>query len=238
MSGLIRVGRRVGNKYPTFPGFTPIISLTKSTKFGSISPYELKTDEGIILENAYQFCKIYEEVPFSRQVYSRFDQRVIWEHPTERHVRPLSTKPGFGELTPDFFAWQMKGFSCPYPVRYPVGYGHRQECLGSYYGGKILSYIESRHEIYLPLMTSALAKAPQFHELVARHKKGENLLIIEIDGPHEESLEYYKKNYGVADDWIINNTIEASISNLNIMINDPLHPFGHGYCIALSILSS
>ena len=56
---MIRVGRRIytNGKFtdPSYEGFTPIICLTKSTEYGSLGPYELKDEDGRIMENSYQF---------------------------------------------------------------------------------------------------------------------------------------------------------------------------------------
>ena len=55
--GQIRVGRRKyargGYTDPSFPGFTPIICLTKSTAYGSLSPYVIKDEKGRIMENVW-----------------------------------------------------------------------------------------------------------------------------------------------------------------------------------------
>ena len=59
---------------------------------------------------------------------------------------------------------------------------------------------------------------------------------MEVDGPHQESLSYYKTMYGVPDDFIIGNTMLCTQSNLDLMLNDPKHNFGHGYCLAWSLL--
>jgi hypothetical protein len=75
-----------------------------------------------------------------------------------------------------------------------------------------------------------------FRELVVRLQNGENLMIVEVDGPHEESLGYYKSLYGVGNDFIEDNSMEATPANIEIMLNDAKHPFGHGYCLAASLL--
>lgn len=53
--GEVRVGTRLynGGKYydPSYPGFTPIIVLTKSSKYGSLGPYVLRDEKGRIFEN-------------------------------------------------------------------------------------------------------------------------------------------------------------------------------------------
>lgn len=68
-------------------------------------------------------------------------------------------------------------------------------------------------------------------------KDGKNLLIVEVDGPHGESLDYYKKKYKVDDNFIEDDTILATKENLKIMLNDTKHAFGHGYCLAVALLN-
>ena len=57
-----------------------------------------------------------------------------------------------------------------------------------------------------------------------------------MDGPRSESLDYYMETYGVSEDWINRDTILVTLDNLNIMISDTKHPFGHGYCLAMALL--
>jgi hypothetical protein len=95
-----------------------------------------------------------------------------------------------------------------------------------------LDYIEARKNIYLPEYIKCIKNLVKFRELEKRIEKGENLLIIEVDGPHQESLDYYKEKYGVSDDFIEESTILATKENLDIMLNDEKRPFGHGYCLA------
>jgi hypothetical protein len=244
--GQVRVGRKVDSNVPNFPGFTNIICLTKSSPYGDLSPYVLKDEYGHLLENVWQFAKVYEKVPRSLQRYSQWDPRIIWDHPEEIHC--TKDTEGDNKLTLEYIKWRIKGFNNNDPVRYPVGYNptHRQACIGSLWGEgeyhldnplKFLNYIEARKEIYLPIYLQSVQKEPKFIQLKERLEKGENLLIIEIDGPHQESLNYYKDQYGVNDSFIENNTILVNETNMNIMLNDAKHPFGHGYCLALALSS-
>lgn len=237
---MIRVGRRIysgkGFKDPSFPGFTPILCLTQSSPYGELGPYVVTTEKGVVFENLWQFSKLYESVPESKQTYSRYDSTVIWEHKAEKHVDSK------GNPTEAYWAWREKGFNCPYPVRYPVGMRHRGRCLCALWEKEEntfyeLDYIEARKNIYLPEYIKCIKKLPKFKELSERLKKRENLLIIEVDGPHEESLDYYKEKYGVKDDFIENSTMLATKENLDIMLNDEKHPFGHGYCLAWGLLN-
>lgn len=143
-----------------------------------------------------------------------------------------------GHILPAYKEWREKGMTAPYAIRYPVGFENRHCCLFSLKEENSfpLNYIESRKAIYVPSYCDLVRKQSLFDELKIRLNKGENLLLLEIDGPHSESLPYYQKKYGVDDSFIENNTMEATEENLNIMLNDEKHPFGHGYCLAMALL--
>lgn len=126
-----------------------------------------------------------------------------------------------------------------YPVRYPVGYNNMQKCLFAVKDNdpdRKLDYIEARKEIYIPLYCQLVKENNKFLELKERLNNGENLLIIEVDGPHQESLQYYIDNYYADNDFIENDTMIATEENLSIMMHDPKHPFDHGYCLAVALL--
>jgi hypothetical protein len=241
---MIRVDRRIYNsdgtyQDPFFENFKPILCLTKSTKYGSLGPYELKNEKSQIMENIYQFSKVYETVPKTIQRASRYDATIIWNYPTEKHVNKISEEEF--EILPEYYEWRNKGFNSEYAIRYPVGFNNRSKCLFAIKdidaeNITLLDYIEARKEIYLPLYISIVQNKPQFQELKKYLDKGINLLIIEVDGPHEESLNYYMKKYKVNSDFIINNTILVTEDNMKIMLNDEKHAFGHGYCLAIALL--
>jgi len=238
---MIRVGRR---KYesngsftdPAYEGYTPILCLTKSSPYGEIGPYLLKDDKGRIMENIWQFSKVYQQVPAVKLFKSRYDKTIIWEHPAETHTNSK------GKPNEKYWAWREKGMIAPEAIRYPVGFGNMHTCLYALKENadgtmsEPLDYIEARKQIYLPLYCSMVKTKPKFIELKKRLDKGEKLLIIEVDGPHQESLSYYKEEYQVPNNFITNSTIRVTEVNMQIMLNDPKHPFGHGYCLALALL--
>lgn len=232
--GRVYVGRIVDGpgglpKQPSKDGYTPVVVMMKSyKKYYPLSPYALTNEQDHIMENIWQFSKVYEEVPKSTQRYSRYDARVIWEWPNEVHYD--------GEnLTKEYWKWRKAGMSNLEAVRYPVGFNHRHKVLFSYHNGEKLDYVESRKKLYLPLYTELVKEEAVFDKLQERHLNGENLLIIEVDGPHQESLEYYQEKYDVSHRFIKDNCIRCNRKNLNIMLNDLKHPFGHGYCLAAAI---
>jgi len=129
--------------------------------------------------------------------------------------------------------------NCKYPIRYPVGYNHRSKCLFAIKdlnNPVPLDYVQSRIQIYLPLYVELVRKEAQYTELLNKVRRGENILIIEVDGPHQESLDYYKEKYNIGDDFIQNKTMLCTKENLNIMLYDTKHAFGHGYCLAVALL--
>jgi hypothetical protein len=236
---MIRVGRRKYNNNgfidPSYPNFIPIICMTKSTEYGDLSPYALVDEKGRNMENLWQFQKCYEYVPTSRQTFSKYDPRVIWNHPHEIHIDDN------GNITDEYWNWRNKGMNAPDAIRYPVGFNHRKNCLFSLkdLGNNMylqLDYIDARKEIYLPLYTKYVKNKQKFLKLKKMLKEGKNLLIIEVDGPHQEDLQYYKDKYNVTNDFIEKDTLLATKQNLDIMLNDTKHPFGHGYCLALALL--
>ena len=188
------------------------------------------------MENIWQFSKVYKNVPYSKQYYSRWDRTVIWEHPAETHI--IYTGLGVPVLTIEYQDWREKGMNNPYPVRYPVGISHRNKCLYAIRAlmEEHLDYIQARKDIYLPVYMELVKGQKQYDLLLSKLRNGHNLLIVEVDGPHQESLPYYKTEYGVSDDFIIGNTMLCTKTNLELMLNDPKHNFGHGYCLAWSLM--
>lgn len=260
---MIRVGRvRYESKgkasipiFPSYPNFESIVVLMKShSKWGDLGPYDLINEDNELFENYYQFYKCYEYVPATTQYYSRYDKTVTWNHPNEVHFSIKNNKP-----TKEYWNWRNKGLKNKYYVRYPVGYYHRHKCLFSlikrdniseddkknpkfidcdemgFY--EKLDYIEARKELYMKEYCRLVKKEPKFVELQEKLLRGENLLILEVDGPVQESLDYYKSNYNVDDNFIENHTMLINEKNFNIMLNDPKHPAGHCYMLAVALLN-
>lgn len=240
---MLRVGRCSYTKsgkvtYPSYENFTSIIVMMRShSKYYPLSPYFLKDAKGRIMENIWQFSKCYEKVPATIQRASRYDNTKIWTHGAEVHLDANDN------MTDECLAWRIKGMNNQYPVRYPVGYDYRSNCkfaLAENPDGTIspnkLDYVSARKAIYLPVYCSLVRGEKLFEHLQKRLNKGENLLIIEVDGPHQESLEYYKEKYGVDDTFIENSTVLINNVSIPIMLNDDKHAFGHGYCLAMALL--
>lgn len=240
---MIRVGRRIYNNStgsytdPHYDNFKTCLVLTASSQYGSLGPYVLKDDNGRIMENIWQASKIYKEVPDVVQKYSRYDNKIIWQWKKERHVDDN------GVILPAYWNWRQHLMDNNYAVRYPLGFGKNKLCLyaimdkddGSYEYN--IDYINARKKIYGPVYCDLAKKQKQFKDLQKELNDGNNLLITEVDGPHGESIDYYKNKYGVNDNFIENNTMLVNEENIKIMLNDDKYPFGHGYCLACALLN-
>lgn len=221
--------RREGTDY-IFPDTEKILSLTKSSPYGELGPYCLKID-GKIFENVWQFAKIYRTVPEVNVREHRYSSN-FWSWPAEMH---LDGEKKYSNITKEYWNWRNTGMNCSFPVRYPVGYNTRHKCLAHVWKGKFLDYITARKKIYLFHYIQEVIKEEKFLKLVKKIENGQDITIVEVDGPKGE-LEYYQEKYNVNDDFISNFVMSGTEENLKIMLNDEKYPFGHGYCLAYALL--
>lgn len=236
---MIYNGIRIKGEDYIQPNTEKVLSLTAGTPYGELSPYLMKRN-GIIMENEWQFSKLYEAIPSVNEREHRYSDN-YWSWPGQVHVDRRKSSKLIECITPEYFEWRRAGMECSFPVRYPVGYEYRHKCIGCYFvnsSGKarILDYITSRKKLYIPLYLEIIEKLPLFHKLLSKVKSGTSITIVEVDGPHQESLPYYKEKYNMTDDFIVNHVMESTIHNLDIMLQDDKHPFGHGYCLAVALL--
>jgi ribA/ribD-fused uncharacterized protein len=243
--GKIKVGRRAyrGRGFtepPCPPGYTRIVVMIRDDpsrgEYGGLSPYTVTTPDGVIVENFWQFLKVYPRVPKVSVPASTNDPRIVWEYPEEVHIVD-------GEVTAEWDAWRKKGFASRNYIRFPVGDSPaaRAACQfslsispdGTIDTHRRLDYVTSRKETYGKVYCENVRRYALFKELQDRLRAGENLLIIEVDGPHMESQRYYRERYGID---VSSGTIDVTVENMRIMINDTKHAFGHGYCLAMELL--
>ena len=234
---MIRVARYIYNKpEPKYDNYEPIAVISMSnTKWRLLSPFFLKDGKGRLFENIYQFQKCYPSIP-KVQIKNSANE-IIFDHPAEVHfINDV--------VQPEYYNWRTKGENCQYPIRFPVGKHNSHKCLFSIPSGPNdninplirLDYVESRKKIYVKKYSALVKQTKDFLELKQMLSEGKNILIIDVDGPHQESLLYYKNKYNINDDFITNDSIEINENSINILLNDTKHPFGHGYVLAMSLL--
>lgn len=218
---------------PRLPsGVKPILIHTAATGLGGpLSPYQLRDRRGRLLENMWQFSKVYPAVTAQRQLRTRFrpSEPPIWEWPAEVH---LDKK---GNPTAAYWEWRRKGFAAEYAIRYPNGFAGRHNCAYSLgyrakegKPGPKLDYIAARKAIYCKLYVKLAVGHPALLKLQKLLDQGQSLCIIEVDGP---DLSYYVES-PIAD------RIRRGVLKIDgqevieYLLNDPGRPFGHGFVLA------
>lgn len=211
------------DRLPFKQGFRPVLIHVKEP----LSPYVLANEQGHLLENIWQFSKVYERVE-EQEIHlssKHPNSRIIWEHPAEVHIES-------GALTPAYFDWREKGMRNAYAVRYPNGFQGRHKCLYSFWEGEKLDYVAARKKIYCGEYARLAPPTKAFKELYsALHERGENLLLIEVDGP-DPTLTYPPYDQiSTANPCMIMNE-----KNIRLLVNDEKKPFGHGFVLAALLL--
>lgn len=226
-AGAVRVAKYYpGRSEPAAPeGYRNVLIHTSATGLGGpLSPYVLRDEEGCLLENVWQFSKLYGEVAAQR--VSLGPDHIIWEHPAEKHVNERT-----GEPTHAYWAWRAKGMNNRWAVRYPNGFEGRHSCLCSLWRDEKLGYIDARKKIYCAEYARLAPPTYAFQTLRAMLDEGINLQLLEVDGP-DPTLRYAPYDQISAEQPGLLIT-EATI---RLLVNDGRKPFGHGYVIAALLL--
>lgn len=119
---MLRVGKYnwKTKEMPVIDGFTNILIHTT----GPLSPYTMKDKNGAIMENWWQFHKIWRRVYKIKQPISRFCKNTRWEWKDEIHFED-------NQPTDAYEKWREAGLTHKIWVRYPNGFHHHKECIGS-----------------------------------------------------------------------------------------------------------
>lgn len=147
------------------------------SKWGDLGPYLLKDEKERILENIWQFSKIYEKTRKTTERSSRWDKTIIWEQNEEDHAIKISNEiteeentEGEGyfilrgqkyKVTKEYTSWRKRGKNSRKAIRYPNGYHGKTNVLtvlskNDYSESladkkwKSFTYIEARKALYCP----------------------------------------------------------------------------------------
>lgn len=219
-----------------------------NSKWKNLCPYLLKTDGnetcansgGILFENFYQGCKVYDVV-YENEVYpSRYymnnPKYLWWKFTPETVSGDVLINDNENKINYElYFRWRNDLWSCKNPIRYPNKIHRRKNtqfalCVDASGKETRLDYIACRKQIYVKEYIRLIKSLKEYTLLLNKLKKGENLLICEVDVPARNK----RGNYGL--DCDENNTCFMSIEKLEILLNDTSEAFGHGLCLAYSLL--
>lgn len=216
-----------------------------NNKWKSLCPYYLKTDGNeicdnpgnILFENFYQGTKVYDVV-YENKVYpSRYhmELKYLWWH-----FLPVNNEGDIivhnNEINHElYFRWRNSLWNCKNPIRYPNKINRRKNIQFSLIidrnGNETrMDYLQTRKEIYVKEYIRLVKQTPEYVILLNKLKNGINIMICEVDVPAQNKKGNYSKN---CDD---NNMCVLSLSHLELLLNDTNEPFGHGLCLAYSLL--
>lgn len=156
---------------------------------------------GPVKDNDGLICKIFEN-------YWQYSK--LWK--TAGHILPGTQC----EPTATWISFRAGGFEEKKGKRHPLPTKKYGYATCSIYNNKVYDYISSRKAIYVPVYKSLVEKLPIIGEMKKILDSGQNIMIIDGDGPD-------KKKYP--------NGLEMTQKNWDEMINDKA-PFGHGYVVA------
>jgi hypothetical protein len=217
-----------------------------NSKWKNLCPYLLKTDGnevyvnegGILFENFYQGCKVYDTV-YENEVYP---SRYYINNPKYLWWKYTPTNPSGDIIIDDgvinydnYFRWRDCLWKCKNPIRYPNKIHRRKNtkfalCIDREGTEQRLDYISSRKEIYVKEYIRLIKVLPEYAKLLNKLKNGENIMICEVDVPAKNKRGEYGND---CDD---NNICIMSIEKLEHLLNDTSEAFGHGLCLAYSLL--
>lgn len=217
-----------------------------NSKWKALCPYFLKTDGkeenanpgNVLFENFYQSIKIYDVV-YENSVYaSRFhtgNPKYQWWK-----FEPVNPE-GDVIISNDvinldvYFPWRNSLWNCPNPIRCPNKFHRKSKVLFSLLINEKgeqtrMNYITARKRIYAQEYIRLVKKLPQYAALLEKLSKG-NIMIGEIDVPAKHKKGIYGQNCDHQNICILD------LKLLEQLLEDESEPFGHGLCLAYSLLS-
>lgn len=238
-SNQMRVGKYnyKTRKCPDIPNYNNYLVHTKD----DLSPYVLKDESGCLMENIWQFNKIYRKVYRQNSLYNRFrPQDGGWKYPEEVHLDDKNN------VLPSYWNWRRQGMENKTPVRYPNGIIGRREVLGfimcingplsssnpekyEYTFIPIEKFDEARVKIYYKEYARLCRMTREFTRVQNLVRSGNKIQVCEVDGP-SKSDEY---PFNLAD----NNSLLITPEIVRGWLHNSSQSFGHGVCLCVALLN-
>lgn len=217
-----------------------------NSKWKNLCPYFLKTDGeemsfnsgGILFENFYQGSKVYnivyENEVYPSKYYINNPNYLWWKYEPETPSGDVIFQNN--NLNYDlYFRWRNSIWECKNPIRYPNKIHRRKNtqfalCIDKEGNEQRFDYISTRKELYLKEYIRLIKKLPEYTSLLDKLKNGKNIMICEVDVPAKNKKGIFGQ------DCDENDICYMSIEKLELLLNDPSEAFGHGLCLAYSLL--
>jgi hypothetical protein len=231
--GIIRVGgkgsRGSGFGYASAPDDSfvtiPVWSGGRSSKQvdgKKLSPFVLGPVEADASNHDAPACKSFENFWQFSKVYAKTQKQKQknWTQIAEQHAALSSGENE--EPFPAYFRWRDRGFRSSQAIRRPNGtIAKGGKPLYTLYRGKRLGYIDARKQLYQPIYQRLARSTAEYGKLLRLMRDGQNVLLIEPDGPDVRSYPEGR---------------EMSEPLLAELIDDERHIYGHGFALASALL--
>ena len=215
-------------KYPTIEGYKRIdctsgsnnkINGEKAIWFSPLYLGPVEDKEGhtsLRFENYWQYTKVYPQLGHIDEYNKPTSKWTKWRDDGFKKVKINNKKPqlpGKGIRTPPAVS----------SLKQKVRKGEIKSWAPSFaiHNNTSFKYIEARKSIYIPIYIELVKKQKVFQELYKKIQNGENVILIDIDGP---PLNLYPNGIDV-----------ENIKEIKSLLNNGKYPFGHGYCLALAL---
>lgn len=219
-------------KFPHREGFTRIdVTSGSANKIGSVkavllSPLYLGPiidcdgDECNRFENLWQYRKVYPQLQhWDNEKGTPNNKWTIWRKNGYKLL-----KNNKGVRTPPDVAKLKKTWKNACKAKYNSD-EEKAVCIklanwtpsGLWWEGECLDYITARKRVYVPIYANLIRENEAFKAIKALVNKGENVMILDLDGPPL---------------FLFPLGMEINMENCKTMINNPSYLFGHGYVVA------
>lgn len=136
--------------------------------------------------------------------------------PTAGHIKDGTES----EPTANWFRFRAKVYAMQKGKRRPLPFRQYGCATASRYNGRAYSYVDSRKHIYTRYYYQLIKHLPAIKEMQKMVADGKRLMIIDGDGAPRSLYPH---------------GLVLTEESWNQMINDPRHPFGHGYVVAAAV---
>ena len=178
---------RVFNKFEPIPAGYVEVDTTSRGPFKDLSPFYLGPIQ--VSSGEYpEWCLLMEN---------------LWQYSKVYAIHADAA----GEPTEKFFQWRAFGFCKNRADRYPVGKGMTP--LYSWWHGKRLSYVEAKHQIYIPAYRDLVLRTESYRKLYNWVLQERDIALRDFDG-----YDHVSRNMTLHD-----------------VINDPKRSLGHAFII-------
>lgn len=204
-----------GVSYPKEEGWINIAAWSRgAAPWKQLSPFVMgPVDDAVNFENHWQSFKVWETIGSTG----------------ERHVGED------GLPNEAWYAWHKKLRATPQAIRRPNGY---EKPLYAWYKGQKLDVVQARKQIYIPDLQRLYRAHPVYQQLLKLVRNGQNVIIIEPDGPAEDvrCQPLSKETLVALQDCTTWKEAARLFGQPEWAGSNRYFPYGHGYVIALTLL--